>query len=75
MLMDHDTKLSYALKFGFNTSNNEAEYEALIAGFKLIRDIGYEKLEIFSNTMLVVQQLKGEFEAIGEGMIQYLQVV
>ena len=70
-----EAKISYALKFGFQASNNEAEYEALIVGLKLAKDVGAEKLEIYSDSMLVVQQLKGEYDAKDEGMIQYLKVV
>ena len=68
-------KISYALKFGFVASNNETEYEALIACLKLAKDVGAEKIEIFSDSMLVVQQLKGEYDTKDEGMIQYLKVV
>ena len=71
----HETKVSYALKFGFEVSNNEAEYEALVAGLKLAKDIEVERIEILSDSMLVVQQLKREYEAKDEGMIKYLQVV
>ena len=71
----HGTNISYALKFGFEVSNNEAEYEALVAGLKLAKDIGVEKIEVYSDSMLVVQQLKGEYEAKDEGMISYLQEV
>ena len=63
------------MKFGFDASNNEAEYEALVAGLKLAKDIGAEKIEILSDSMLVVQQLKGEYEAKDDGMIKYLHVV
>ena len=66
----HNTKVSYALKFGFDASNNEAEYEALVAGLKLAKDIGADNIEILSNSMLVVQH-----EAKDDGMIKYLQVV
>ena len=65
----NETKISYALKFGLSASNNEAEYEALIAGLKLAKDVGAERIEIFSDSMLVVQQLKGEYDAKDEGMI------
>ena len=51
----NEGKISYALKFGFTASNNKAEYEALIAGLKLAKDIGAEKIEIFSDSILVVQ--------------------
>ena len=49
-----EAKISYALKFRFQANNNEAEYEALIAGLKLAKDVGAEKLEIYSDSMLVV---------------------
>ena len=64
----HRVKISYALKFGFEASS-KAEYEALIARIRLAKDIGVEKLEVFSDSMLVVQQLNGQYEAKGEGMI------
>ena len=67
-----ETKVSYALKFGFEANNNEAEYEALVTGLKLTKDIGAERIEILSDSMLVVQQLKGEYEAKDEEMIKYL---
>ena len=51
----NEAKISYALKFGFSASNNEAEYEALIASLKLAKDVGAEKIEIFLNFMLVVR--------------------
>ena len=44
----------YALKFGFEASNNEAEYEALIAGLKLARDIGARLIRALLGSMLVV---------------------
>ena len=47
-------KISYALKFGFDASNNEAEYEALVASLKLAKDIGAEKVEILSDSILAV---------------------
>ena len=46
-----------ALRFGFRTSNNEAEYEALIAGLKLAKEIKVKSLEIFSDSQLVVCQI------------------
>ena len=42
------------MKFGFEASNNEAEYEALVTGLQLAKDIGAERIEILSDSMLVV---------------------
>ena len=39
-----------ALRFEFKASNNEAEYEALIVGLKLTKEMKVESLEIFSNS-------------------------
>ena len=68
----HGAKVLYALKFGFEASNNEAEYEALIAGLKLARDIGAKRIKALSDSMLVVQQVRGEYETKGESMTIYL---
>ena len=62
-------KISYALKFSFEASNNEAGYEALLAALKITKDIGAKRLQIFSDSMLVMQQVKGEYEARDEGMM------
>ena len=32
-------KIHYAIRFGFKVSNNEAEYEALIAGLRLALEL------------------------------------
>ena len=41
----------------------------------MAKDVKAEKLEIYSDSMLVIQQLKDEYDAKDEGMIQYLKVV
>jgi len=39
-------QVEMALRFEFRTSNNQAEYEALIAGLLLARDMGVEKCHL-----------------------------
>ena len=65
-------QMHYALRFGFKASNNEAEYEVLIAGLKLAREIKVESLEIYSDSQLVVCQVTDEYQARGEKMVAYL---
>ena len=55
--------LEYSLRFSFSTSNNQAEYEALLAGLRTIDSLGVKRLKAHSDSQLVVNQLKGEFEA------------
>ncbi|KAI3444854.1 hypothetical protein Pfo_001519 [Paulownia fortunei] len=67
-------KFEYALKFEFLTSNNEAEYKALLAGLKLAFAVGARKLAIYSDSQLVVNQVRGEYKARDEKMIKYLDL-
>ena len=65
----------YALRFGFRTSNNEAEYEAVIAGLNLAHFMEADQLEVNSDSQLVVKQIEDSYEARGEKMILYLKKV
>ncbi|XP_004292234.1 PREDICTED: uncharacterized protein LOC101309906 [Fragaria vesca subsp. vesca] len=56
-------KHEYALEFQFKASNNAAEYEALIGGLQLARGIRVERVEVFSDSQLVVNQVNESFEA------------
>ncbi|XP_004292102.1 PREDICTED: uncharacterized protein LOC101304540 [Fragaria vesca subsp. vesca] len=56
-------KYKYALEFKFSTSNNAAEYEALIRGLQLAQEIGVKSVQVFSDSQLVVNQVSGTFEA------------
>ena len=60
-----------ALKFRFKASNNEAEYEALIAELKHAKEMKVESLEIFSDSQLVVCQITDEYQAQEEKMAAY----
>ncbi|GJV09352.1 reverse transcriptase domain-containing protein, partial [Tanacetum coccineum] len=48
MLIDLEGKeYTYALRFGFKTTNNEAEYKALLAGLRITQDMEITSLAIF----------------------------
>ncbi|XP_027158219.1 uncharacterized protein LOC113759836 [Coffea eugenioides] len=66
---------SYALRFDFAASNNEAEYEAVIAGLQLARKLGAGHILVYSDSQLVVCQILGEYEAREEVMHRYLSKV
>ena len=67
--------IEYALRFGFQASNNEAEYEAVIAGLNLAHSMEVDRLEVCSDSQLVVRQIEDAYEAKGEKMILYLKKV
>ena len=65
--------IEYALRFGFHASNNEAEYEAVIAGLNLAHSLEVDQLEVHSDSQLVVRQIEDTYEVKGEKMVLYLQ--
>ena len=54
-------KVRYALRLQFLATNNETEYEALIAGLHLAREMGLQQLRIYSDSQLVVNQVRGDY--------------
>ena len=67
--------VEYAIKLDFPTTNNEAEYEALIAGFGLEKALRAKNLKVMGDSKLVISQVTGEYEAKDEVMIKYLNIV
>ena len=47
-------RLEHSFRLGFKASNNEAEYEALIAGLKTALDLGTRNVEVYLDSRLVV---------------------
>ena len=64
-----------SLKLGFSTTNNEVEYKALLMEMAMVQRMGGKAVKIFSDTRLVVGQVKGELEARDERMQGYLSQV
>ena len=60
------------LRLGFLATNNEAEYEALLEGMSVVQRMGGKFATMFSDSRLVVGQVKGELEARDERMQGYL---
>ncbi|XP_077228418.1 uncharacterized protein LOC143861380 [Tasmannia lanceolata] len=70
-----DFTADYALSFGFRASNNEAEYEALLAGMSLAIQTGARDLKAYCDSQLVANQIQGVYEARDERMIKYVAKV
>ncbi|GFS28943.1 hypothetical protein Acr_00g0004750 [Actinidia rufa] len=52
-------QMEYAIRMGFKATNNEAEYEALLAGLRVATELGAQSLEVVSDSQLVVNQVQG----------------
>lgn len=57
-------------------TNNQAEYTALIEGLKKALELGARRVEIFSDSALLVNQLQGKYKIKNTGIrLLYSQVV
>ncbi|KAM2606353.1 hypothetical protein TB2_035044 [Malus domestica] len=71
--MTHEkVAMEYAIRFKFKASNNEAEYEALLAGLRLAKHLGVKRIDIFNDSQLVVNQVINNFDAKDSSMAVYL---
>ncbi|GJY34116.1 reverse transcriptase domain-containing protein [Tanacetum coccineum] len=69
------TEFTYALRFQFTASNNEAEYEALIAGLRITAQMGVRNVHVSVDSKLVANQVLGAYVAKEENMIKYMKKV
>ncbi|GKF54974.1 reverse transcriptase domain-containing protein, partial [Tanacetum coccineum] len=67
------TKFTYTLRFQFTVSNNEAKYEALIAGLRIAAQIGVRNVHVRVDSKLVANQVLGTYVAKEENMVKYLE--
>lgn len=63
------------MRLGFPTSNNEEEYETLLAGLRMLKQIGAERVQLYCDLQLVVSQVIREFEVKNQRMMSYLKEV
>src|SRR3954469_3222138 len=63
--------LKYALQIHFAASNNVAEYEALIHGLQLAKELGIRRILCYGDSDLVVQQASGDWDAKDANMVSY----
>ena len=73
VLISHEKLIiEKSLRLGFLATNNEAEYEVLLEGMSIVQRLGGKSATMFSDSRLVVGQVKGELEARDERMQGYL---
>ncbi|XP_022041730.2 uncharacterized protein LOC110944376 [Helianthus annuus] len=68
-------ELTYAIRLDFENTNNNAEYEAFLAGMRLAKKMKAKHVEASTDSQLVVKQYQGEYEAKDNIMAQYLAKV
>ncbi|GJZ83606.1 reverse transcriptase domain-containing protein [Tanacetum coccineum] len=67
-------EFTYALKFEFTVTNNEAEYEVVKPGLRIAKEMKIEEITVFVDSQLVANQVNGSYEAKHHHIKQYLQI-
>ena len=60
--------LKYGVQLKFPATNNEAKYEGILMGLRLGKALGAKNLLVQNDSKLVIEQIKGEYEAKEERM-------
>ena len=52
-----------SFKLDFKTTNNIADYEALLLGLNSTKEMGIKGLKVFGDVNLIIQQVNSTFQA------------
>jgi len=66
-------KYEFSLLIVATSINNQAEYQALIRRLELLKEVHADAVEIFGDSMLVINQLAGSYECRSEVLIAYYE--
>ena len=64
-----------SLRLGFSATNNEVDYEVLLEGMPMVQRMGGKAIKMFSDSRLIVGQVKGKLEVRDERIQGYLSQV
>ena len=68
-------KIECMIRLDFPTTNNKAEYEALVVGLDLAKTAGVENMIIHCDSQVITSQINGDYEYRNERMKKYLEKV
>ncbi|KFK23221.1 hypothetical protein AALP_AAs47412U000100, partial [Arabis alpina] len=66
--------LEQCFRLEFKATNNEAEWEALIAGLRLAKGVGVKRVHAYSDSQLVTNHMNHDYDARDERMNAYLKL-
>ena len=67
--------IEQAVRLGFSATNNESEYEAMVAGLEVTLAMGTDNLSVQSDSQLVIEQVNAKFESKDPRMTMYASLV
>ncbi|CAH1416266.1 unnamed protein product [Lactuca virosa] len=67
-----DNKVTHALRFDFETSNNKVEYEALLSRLRIACKMEVKNLRVMNDSMLVTKKVNGTYDMKNTRMKKYV---
>ncbi|XP_072071904.1 uncharacterized protein [Arachis hypogaea] len=67
--------IEQSVRYEFPVLNNQAEYEALLAGLALAKEVGAKVLEVNTDSQVVSSQINGDYQTRDPLLQQYLAKV
>ena len=65
--------IKHSIRFNFKASNNQAEYEALIVGLRLAKDLGIQRIAAKSNLQLLTSQFNKDYQVKGAVVVHSIE--
>ena len=75
LLSPEGDQIECMVRLDFLTTNNEAEYEALVTGLNLAKAVGAASVVLYCDFQVVTNQVNGDYEYRGKIMKRYLDQV
>ncbi|XP_058202642.1 uncharacterized protein LOC131317077 [Rhododendron vialii] len=64
-------KIELSFQFNFQCTNNQAEYEAVVIGLEILRELGAGTIEVIGDLSLVINHLAGTFKCYSKELAPY----
>jgi ribonuclease HI len=71
IISPHGVEYELSIRLEFKCTNNQPEYEALLTGLETLVELGVLRAEVFGDSNIVVQQIKGESRCFNGRLNEY----
>jgi ribonuclease HI len=63
--------IDLSIRLEFACTNNQVEYESLLHGLEFFRDLGARDVDVFGDSNLIVQQIRGDSQCLDRVLNSY----
>ncbi|XP_074556031.1 uncharacterized protein LOC141811858 [Curcuma longa] len=73
LISPQEEEIRLSIRLSFRASNNEAKYEAVLAGLQAAQWMGATRVHLHSHSQLVAQQVEGNYEIHSDRLRRYAE--